>query len=176
METDITRYAEMNLGTVEGAEPSEVISEVKEALKEAQQTNPQLGLAFESVGLDLITVRTKEAGGEFKLKVPFTEWELGVEGGVSKEHTTAISVVFEPAPPQADEAITGIKAELTRAIMSAADVANSVKQDHPDLALREASAKLEFVYSRAGGASLLPFSGKLGKVTTHTLTLDLKRA
>ena len=175
MVDNIDRLIEGTAVEVEGVPPSQVIAAVKGGLAEAQRSAPDLGLQFGSVKLDLTTVRTREGQADFKVTVPVVEWELGFGGKVGKESTTVISVTFAPAPPigvGADE----VQTAFAKAILTAAEIVNNVKANHGDLTLQEASVALEFVYTRGGNASVLPFSGAITNVTTHTLTLSLKSA
>jgi hypothetical protein len=159
---------------VEGADPSEVISQVERALAAADAKRPGgLGLGFESVDLALATALSREGGVDLKFTVPFVEWEAGLGGKVGKESTTVIAVSLEPAP-SADVAVEGIEGPLTDAILATADTVTRLKETSPHLALKGASVELEFVYSRTGSVSLLVASGAQTNVTTHTLTLNLK--
>lgn len=164
-----------------GRRSGDVVKKVRWALTAANiRAHKEGGLGFDldSIVLKLSVVQTYSAEGGFKLKIPWTDSELGFGGKISKAQTQVIAV--EVGVPETDEAeieqqSPPIDVALQDALLQVASMVRSVESADRELSLRAASVQMQLALSRAGEISIVPFKGSREDVTTHSLTVGVKQ-
>jgi hypothetical protein len=118
-------------------------------------------------------VQSREIGVGFKLKIPYVNWELGVDGKVAQEKTQTISVKLVPAQVKLEEGVVPIDMPLADALLEVAHIVHDAAVNPPVLGLEEGTITLQFVLTKDGSLSLLGVDASNSNVTTHRLEVGL---
>lgn len=154
-----------------GNQVGQIVRDVKSAFRTVRDEMTGSGVRIKGLDLVLEGVVTNEGGGDFKFKI-FGK-ELGVEGKVSKEDLTKVSISLAPEGPAAQEAQFNVEADLVESIRLIIKTAKGAAEEEPKFKLGEASVELSFEITKEGSVNFFAEAGRKS-VATHTITLTLE--
>ena len=151
-----------------GADLGRIINELRESILAYQASGyGELG-AIHRMDITLKAVVTREIGGGLKIRIPFTDRKVGLDGKLDSAETQTISLTVVPAERLETFAAKDFSESLVRALLEIERGLSEGINTEPRLLMKSGSVELQFVVGREGSIELVA-KGEGRSESTHAI-------